>query len=54
MVGDKGYSGGQEWDWMRYIEEDLKKFGIKLEGWREAKQKAADGVRSGGLHAEMA
>ena len=40
MVGGKGYSGGQEWDWMRYLEEDLKEFGIKLEGWREAAQKA--------------
>ena len=25
---------------MRYLEEDLKEFGIKLEGWRQAAQKA--------------
>ena len=36
MLGGKGYSGGQEWDWMKDIEEDLKAFGIKFEGWREA------------------
>ena len=23
MVGDKGYSGAQEWGWMRYLGEDL-------------------------------
>ena len=40
MLGGKGYSGGQEWDWMKDIEEDLKAFGIKFEGWREAAQKA--------------
>ena len=36
MRGGKGYSGGQEWDWMKDLEEDLKAFGIKFEGWREA------------------
>ena len=35
----KGYSGGQELDWMKDLEEDLKAFGIKFEGWREAAQK---------------
>ena len=39
MLGGKGYSGGQEWDWMKYLEEDLEVFGIKFEGWREAAQK---------------
>ena len=39
MLGGKGYSGGQEWDWMKDLEEDLKAFGIKFEGWREAAQK---------------
>ena len=39
MLGGKGYSGGQEWNWMKDLEEDLKAFGIKLEGWREAAQK---------------
>ena len=35
----KGHSGGQEWDWMKGLEEDLKAFGIKFEGWREAAPK---------------
>ena len=39
MFGGKGYSGGQEWDWMKDLEEELKVFGIKFEGWREAAQK---------------
>ena len=38
-LGGKCYSGGQEWDWMKDLEEDLKAFGIKFEGWREAAQK---------------
>ena len=32
IVGGMGYSEGQEWDWMRYLEENLKEFSIKLEG----------------------
>ena len=32
MLGGKGYSGRQEWDWMKDDEEDLKAFGIKFEG----------------------
>ena len=33
MLGGKGYSGGQEWDWMKHLEEeDLKAFGIKFAG----------------------
>ena len=32
MLGGKGYSRGQEWDWMKNFEEDLKAFGIKGEG----------------------
>ena len=39
-LSGKGYYGGQEWDWMKDLEEDLKAFGIKFEGWREAAQKA--------------
>ena len=39
MLGGKGYSGGQERDWMKDLEEDPKAFGIKFEGWREAAQK---------------
>ena len=38
ILGGKGYSGGQEWDWMNDLE-DLKTFVIKFEGWREAAQK---------------
>ena len=33
MLGGKGYSGGQEWDWVKDVEEDLKAFGIKFEGY---------------------
>ena len=39
MLRGKGYSGGQEWDWMKDLEEDPKASGIKFEGWREATQK---------------
>ena len=35
-MGSEGYSGAQEWEWMRYLDEDLKEFGINLEGRREA------------------
>ena len=34
------YSGGQDWDWIKDLEEDLEEaFGITFEGWREAAQK---------------
>ena len=36
ILGGKGYSGRQKWDWMKDVEKDLKAFGIKFEGWREA------------------
>ena len=39
MLGGKGYCGEQEWDWMKDLDEDLKAFGIKFEGWREVAQK---------------
>ena len=39
MLGGRGYSEGQEWDWMKDPEEDLTAFGIKFEGWLEAAQK---------------
>ena len=39
VLGGKGYSGRQEWNWMKDLEEDLKAFGIKFEGWREADHK---------------
>ena len=38
MAGGKGYSGGQEGDWMDRLGEDLKEFGIKYTRWREATQ----------------
>ena len=45
MLGGKGYHGVQEWDWMKDLDEDLKAFGIKFEGWREAAQKFGRWVR---------
>ena len=36
MIGGEYYSGGQEWDWIKDLEEDVKAFSIKFEGWREA------------------
>ena len=38
MLGGNGYFGGQEWDWMKDLE-DLQASGIKFEWWREASQK---------------
>ena len=40
FVGGKGYSGGQEKDWMEHLKEDMLVFGMKFEGWRKAAQKA--------------
>ena len=40
LVGDKGYSGWQEKDWMTHLKEDTSGFGMKFEGWRKAAQKA--------------
>ena len=58
MLGGNGYSGGQEWDLMKDLGEDLKAFGIKFEGWREAHRRSADGSdgskKRRGFHAEMA
>ena len=34
-VVEKGYSFGQEMDWMGRLEKDLREFDIKSEGWRE-------------------
>ena len=39
MLGGKGYPGGQEWDWMKDDEEDVKALGIKLGGLRDAARK---------------
>ena len=40
FVGGKGYSGGQEKDWMDHLKEDMSVFRMKFEGWRKAAQKA--------------
>ena len=40
LVGGKGYSGGQEKDWLVHLKEDMSVFGVKFEGWRKAAQKA--------------
>ena len=40
LVGGKGYSGGQEKDWLVHLKEVMSVFGIKFEGWRKAAQKA--------------
>ena len=34
LVGGKGYSGGQEKDWMVRLEEVMTEFGRQFEGWR--------------------
>ena len=39
LVGGKGYSGGQEKDWMAHLKEDVSVLRIKFEGWRKAAQK---------------
>ena len=36
VVGGKGYSGGQEKDWMDPLKDDMSVFGMKFEGWRKA------------------
>ena len=41
FVGGKGYSGGQEKDWMDYLTEDMSIFRMKFEGWRKAAQKVS-------------
>ena len=32
LVGGKGYSWGQEKDWMAHLKEDMSVFGMKFEG----------------------
>ena len=59
LVGGKGYSRGQEKNWMVRLKEDTSAFGMKFEGWRTAAQKAGRWFRrvQGGsrvIHAEMA
>ena len=41
LVGGKGYSGGQEKDWLvQHLKEDTSALGMKFEGWQKAAQKA--------------
>ena len=40
LDGCKGYSGGQEKDWMAHLKEDMLVFGMKFKGWRKDSQKA--------------
>ena len=40
FFGGKGYSGGEEKDWMDHLKEDMSVFGMKFEEWRKAAQKA--------------
>ena len=40
LVEGKGYSGGQEKDWMDHLKEDMSVFEMRFEGWRKAAQKA--------------
>ena len=41
FFGGKGYSGGQEKDWMDHLKEDMSVFGTKIEGWRKTARKAS-------------
>ena len=58
LVGGKGYSGGQEKDWMAHLKGDMSVFGMKFEWWRKDAQKAdmASTSRGGSrvVHAELA
>ena len=58
ILGGKGYSGGQEWDWIKDLEEELKVFGINFEGGggrTEGRQMVPTGRRrGGGFHTEIA
>ena len=40
LVGGKGYSGGQDKDWLVYLKEDMSVFAMAFEEWRKAAQKA--------------
>ena len=57
FVGGKGYSGGQEKDWMDHLKEDMSVFGMKRmakgcsEGWQMV-SKSRGGSRV--VHAELA
>ena len=40
LVGNMGYPGGHEKNWMAHLKEDMSAFGTKFKGWRNAAQKA--------------
>ena len=40
LVGGKGYSGGQEKNWLAHLKEDMSVFGMKFGEWRKAARKA--------------
>ena len=39
LVGGKGYSEGQEKDWLAHLKEEMSVFGMKFAGWRKAAPK---------------
>ena len=45
LVGGRGYSRGQEEDWMAHLNENMSVFGMKFEGCRKAAQKAVRWIR---------
>ena len=45
LNGGKGYSGGQEKDWMVHLKVDILVFGMKFEGWRNIALKAGSWFR---------
>ena len=48
VLWGKSYTGEQEWGWIKDLGEDLKAFGMKFEGWREAAQNVGRWFRRGG------
>ena len=60
MLGGKGYSGEQEWDWMKELEEDVKA-NLRRTSRRRVARGRTEGRRmvptgrrlGGGFHAEM-
>ena len=43
FVAGKGYSGGQEKDWMAHLKEDMSVFGINSKGGERLLRRLADG-----------
>ena len=42
MLGGKGYSGGQEWDWMKDLEETLRRSASSSKGGARPHRRSAD------------